>query len=141
MSEPITAEAVRAHLTERKDTRLNHIADMEAISVIGSKHDRERKAQEEAQRRIHERFVAEQQRIQRQEEELRVQEEMQQAQWAENCKGFQKAVLLAGILCGFGGLNLVCAWRPDFAMVTGGVFVLAGITTIALAAAALYRGR
>lgn len=138
----IGAEArrqVQNHLNQKKEERLHHKADMEAIGVIDRKHEAERKAKEDAQRRIHERFAAEQQRIQQQEEDLRLQEEAYWAERAENRKGLCKAVLVGGTMCGIGGLHLVGAWRPDIAMVTGGVIILSGLIGIAIALAAYFR--
>lgn len=141
--EAITGAAARQqvqnHLNRKKEERLFHKADMEAIGVIDSKHEAERKAREEARRKIHERFAAEQRRIQQQEEDLRLQEEAYMAELAENRKGLYKAVTVAGFLCGIGSLHLIGAWRPDVAMVTGGLVILSGVSVIVVALAAYFR--
>lgn len=142
MSNPITAEDklhVQQFIKGGQEERIFHMADMEAIGVIDGKHDRERRAQEETQRRLREKFQDQQRRIQQQEESLRIQEEEHEAEMAENRKDFRKAVILAGILCGFGGMHLIEAWRPDFAMAVGGVLILCGIATLVISAAALFR--
>lgn len=144
MSKPITAddkEAVQQHIKNGQAERIFHNQDVEAMSVISGKHDRERKAKEDAQRRIREKFEAEQRRIQENEERERLEEEAYWAEQEENRKGFHKAVIIAAILCGFGGLNLIEAWRPDFAIVMGGVLIMLGIGTIVFSAAVLYRSR
>lgn len=142
MSKPITAEdkpLVQQHIKDGQAERIFHEADMEAIGAVAGKHNRERKAREETQQRIHKKFEAEQRRLRQRDEELRIQEEAQQEELAEKRKDFCKAVIIAGILCGFGGLNLIFAWRPDFAIVAGGVLILMGIATIIFFAAALFR--
>lgn len=144
MSKPITAEDkphVQQFIKDGQEERIFHNQDVEAMDVIAGKRDRERLAQEETQRRIHKKFETEQRRIQKREEDERIREEAALAEWEENRHGFRNAVIAAGILCGFGGLNLIDAWRPDFAVVAGGVLILAGIATIVIAAAAMYKPR
>lgn len=142
MSKPITAEDqqhVRQFLDDNQEVRISHLQDMEAISVVDGKHDRERKAMEETKRRIHEKFEAEQKRIREQEAEQRLQEQEYELELAEKRKDFRWAVIIAGILCGLGGLSLVFAWRLDFAIVAGGVLILWGIATIIFFAVTLFR--
>lgn len=132
-------QTVQAGLDRRKQERLFNTADMEAIGAVAGKRDRERKAQEDAQRRIQEQFAAEQQRIQQREEDLRLQEEAYMEERAESRRGLYKAVLLAGAICGCGGLHLIGAWRPEVAIATGGVLELAGLAVIVIALAVYYR--
>lgn len=142
MTKPITAEDrphVQQFIKDGQADRISHIQDMEAIGAVAGKHDRERKAREDAQRRVHEKFEAEKRRLRQRDEELRIQEEEYQAELAEKRRDFRKAVILAGILCGLGGLNLIFAWRPDLAIVAGGVLILASVTTIVFSAIALFR--
>lgn len=133
MSKPITAEDklhVQQHIKNGQEERIFHNQDVEALGVIAGKHDREKQAQEAAAKRFRERMAEHQRRYQEREEELRRQEEAWEAQRAENLKGLRKAIILAGFLCGIGGMHLVGAWRPDFAMVAGGVIILSGLLVI-----------
>lgn len=142
MSKPITAEDkphVQQFIKDGQEKVINDLADMEALGVIAGKHDREQKEREEAAQRIQKRMEEHQRRFQEKEEELRRQEEEWEAQRAEDRKGLRKAVMVAGVLCGIGGLHLIGAWRPDFAMVAGGVIILSGLAVIGTALVAYYR--
>lgn len=132
-------QQIQQHLDQKKEERLFNMADLEAISVIDSKKDREQKGKEEAAQRFRKRMEEHQRRYEEREAELRRQEEAYQAQRAENLKGLRKAIMAAGALCGIGGLHLIGAWRPDFAMVAGGVIILSGLLIIGTALMAFYR--
>lgn len=132
-------QIVQAGLDKRRAERAFNAADMEAIAAVAGKRDREQKAAEEASRRIREKFEAEQQRIQQREEDLRIQEEAYMEERAENRRSLQKAIMLAGAICGAGGLFLIGAWRPEVAITTGGVLELAGVAVIVIALAVYYR--
>lgn len=123
---------VQAGLDLRRSESRFHREDKEVIGVIAGKHEAERQAQAEAQRRIHERFETERRRILQQEEDLRIQEEELEAEREACRKDLHKAAVLAAALGGMGGLFLIGAWRQDVAMITGGLFLLSSLTVIGL---------
>lgn len=118
---------VQKGLDQRREALISHRQDMEAIGVIDSKHDRERQAHEETQRRIHERFEAEKQRIQKREEEQRVREEERMAARAECRRNLREAIPVSLGLCSLGALHILGVYNPDVALTAGGILVLSGL--------------
>lgn len=126
-------QRVQNHLNQKKEERLSHKADMEAIGVIDRKHEAERRQAQAAARRIQEKMEAQRLREEEAEAEERRQEEAILAAREEGRRNLRGAMPVSLAMCSLGSLHIVGAYNPDVALTAGGLLVLAGLLYAGLA--------